>query len=265
MSESIKKSAILPYGYSKQRLYKIYHRMIYRCNSKGKKYYSEKGISVCSEWKESYINFYLWAIKNGYNDTLTIDRIDCNGNYEPKNCRWVTYKVQNNNRSDNVFLTYNNKTQTMAEWSDELKIPYETILKRHKKYGSDVGKILNTQKYNNIYLTYQGKTLSLIEWSKITGLSRGLLYQRYSKKWNVKDILTKPLGELLDNNNHCKKVRCVETGVIYKSIAEAARLCKCNQNGIIKSYKNNKYTSGGYHWELIGLVMEWKMGKTYDL
>ena len=60
-----------------------------------------RGITVCEEWnnlKNGFINFYNWAMANGYNDNLTIDRIDVNGNYEPNNCRWATYSVQNFNR-----------------------------------------------------------------------------------------------------------------------------------------------------------------------
>lgn len=61
--------------------------------------YKNRGITVCDEWRNSFDAFYAWAIANGYSDNLTIDRINNDGNYEPSNCRWATYKEQNNNKT----------------------------------------------------------------------------------------------------------------------------------------------------------------------
>lgn len=89
----------IKHGMSKERLYKILLCMKDRCYNKNHQsyiHYGGKGVSICKEW-ENYSCFKDWALKNGYNGNLSIDRIDVNGNYEPNNCRWVNQSVQTRN------------------------------------------------------------------------------------------------------------------------------------------------------------------------
>ena len=75
------------------RLYRIWHHMKIRCYSlknQAYKYYGGRGIQVCDEWKNDFIPFRSWALANGYQENLTIDRINNEGNYEPNNCQWLT-------------------------------------------------------------------------------------------------------------------------------------------------------------------------------
>lgn len=117
---------------SKTRLYRIWKLMHARCKDKSVKYYGAKGIEVCPEWSD-YTVFKKWAIENGYKENLTIDRIDYNGNYEPNNCRWATYKEQAQNTSRNHFITHNSEAKCIAEWCRELNIKVSTFCQRMRK------------------------------------------------------------------------------------------------------------------------------------
>ena len=108
------------HGGSQTRLYKEWSKIKQRCNNKNNDRWSDyggRGIKVCKEWEESYEAFCDWAMENGYQDDLTIDRIDVNGNYEPGNCRWITNQAQQHNRRNNHYITYNGETRTITEWA----------------------------------------------------------------------------------------------------------------------------------------------------
>lgn len=127
---TIKKYAI---GHEHYRLHQCYKDMLNRCyntNNKSYKNYGNRGIAVCDEWLNDFYSFKDWSLLNGYNDTLTLDRIDVNGNYEPSNCRWVTLKTQNNNRTNNRIVQYNGERMTLHELSEKYGIAYKTLWAR---------------------------------------------------------------------------------------------------------------------------------------
>ncbi|QIW89742.1 HNH endonuclease [Bacillus phage Izhevsk] len=94
-SESCKKvgEGNLRHGMDGTKIYKIWSGMKQRCdnsNSMYYEYYGGRGIDICKEWSESFEVFHKWAIEKGYQEGLSIDRIDNDGNYEPSNCQWLT-------------------------------------------------------------------------------------------------------------------------------------------------------------------------------
>lgn len=103
------------------RLYSIWCDIKKRCyniNYKSYKNYGGRGIAVCDDWRNDFMAFYKWSMSHDYNDNLTIDRIDVNGNYEPNNCRWATVKQQARNTRRNRYFTINGETHCLSEWCE---------------------------------------------------------------------------------------------------------------------------------------------------
>lgn len=118
------------HGKSDSRLFRIWAQMKDRCsNSNGKQFkdYGGRGISVCDEWLNNFSAFQKWAEDNGYNDDLTIDRIDNDGIYEPGNCRWCTRKEQSNNTRRNRKITYNGISYNISQIVEITGIHRSTI------------------------------------------------------------------------------------------------------------------------------------------
>ena len=136
------------HGKSNTRLYYIWHNMKNRCcnkNTYNYKYYGERGIVVCDEWLNDFQTFYNWAYENDYNDKLTIDRINVNGNYEPSNCKWSTAKQQARNRRDNKNYTINGETHCLKEWCEILGLNYNTVQTRICTRGWPIERALELQ------------------------------------------------------------------------------------------------------------------------
>lgn len=135
---------------SGSRLYGVWCSMKSRCgnpNVPTYQLYGGRGVQVCDEWEHSYESFRNWAYENGYDETAargecTIDRIDCNGNYEPSNCRVVSQREQMNNVRYNRRYTYNGENHTIAEWARIVGMPYQRLLDRLTRYGLDIEKAL---------------------------------------------------------------------------------------------------------------------------
>jgi hypothetical protein len=128
------------------KLYKTWTGIKNRCyNQKSAHYqnYGKRGISMCEEWRNSFVEFNKWCRDNGYRVGLSIDRINNDGDYEPDNCRWVTQDVQANNRRSVVYIEYDNTTMSMSEWA-RLKGMSLQVLRYRLNAGWPTEKALET-------------------------------------------------------------------------------------------------------------------------
>jgi len=131
------------------RIHNIWRGVKIRCydpNRADFNRYGGRGIKMSEEWRNSFKAFYKWASQNGYSDSLTLDRIDVNGNYEPNNCRWISLKAQENNRRDSKFITFNGECHTEAEWGEITGLGGRTIWARLNQCGWSIEKTLTTPK-----------------------------------------------------------------------------------------------------------------------
>ena len=142
-----RKERVTKHGHTNSRIYRIYAGMKSRTSNPNfpeYKNYGGRGIRICEEWEKSFNAFYEWALKNGYSDNLSIDRIDVNGNYEPSNCRWSTSSEQMNNTRRTIFLTYRGQTRPIKEWAKRIGVNHATLYARVCVYGWDAEKALTT-------------------------------------------------------------------------------------------------------------------------
>lgn len=130
------------HGLRSTRLYHVWNDMKTRCYNKNALNYNDyggRGITICDEWRNDFKAFYDWAMANGYDEnaprgTCTIDRVDNNKGYSPDNCRWVSVRVQNNNKRNGKPFTYEDvEYKSRSEASRQLGIPKTTLFQRKNK------------------------------------------------------------------------------------------------------------------------------------
>lgn len=137
LAKEIHKKEKYKHGLSKTRLYKIFHAMKSRCLNKNNQeycFYGGKGVTICEEWINDFNKFYEWAYSHGYNDSLTIDRIDNNKGYSPDNCQWSTRAEQNRNTSRINFVSGGgNKPLTTAQVAEIIGVTRSTAAKWYRE------------------------------------------------------------------------------------------------------------------------------------
>jgi hypothetical protein len=134
------------------RLYWIWHDMKRRCTNPNRNNYPAyggRGITVCEEWQSS-TQFCEWAVANGYNDTLTIERVDVNGHYCPANCTFIPKAQQSNNKQDTRYMTAFGETKSRREWSQDprCRVSYTALKKRTYRGWDDENAISTPERVN---------------------------------------------------------------------------------------------------------------------
>lgn len=141
------------HGGAGTQLHRVWKGMRRRCNYKAGTryaYYGGRGIRICDEWND-FAAFRLWAMANGYEHGLSIERIDNNGNYEPSNCVWANQTIQNRNKRNNKVLTLFGQSKTMMEWSEDerCKVGYRTLRTRIRDGWTAEKAVLTNPIHNN--------------------------------------------------------------------------------------------------------------------
>lgn len=186
------------HGKRKTRIYSIWRGMKKRCACPNHTYYhcyGGRGISVCEEWKNSFIAFNDWAVRHGYSDDLTIDRIDNNGNYEPSNCRFIPQSEQAKNTRTNVSVTIDGVTRICSDWAKEIGITPQAFFCRLKMGITGEELLVASHQGDGVRgtdLTINGVTKSATKWAKEIGISHATLTFRLSKNVPIKMVFAPP-------------------------------------------------------------------------
>jgi len=135
------------HNHSYSNTYKIWSNMIHRCENPNNRYYynyGDRGITVCDEWHtfENFLNDMGEKPKG-----LTLDRMDNDGNYCKDNCEWTTMRSQSNNTRRNVYIEFDGKRQTIAQWARELNIGYDRLYGNIRR-GKTIEQILSKSNSN---------------------------------------------------------------------------------------------------------------------
>lgn len=173
-----------------KRLYAIFHGIKRRCYTKSEKRYKDyggRGIKMCDEWinkEDGFDRFVDWALENGYNETLTIDRIDVNGDYSPENCRWITLVDQANNKRETLWVDYRGEHIQLMVLCNRLGVSYDTAHDRIYKRGWTVERAIETPSQQ------EG---SLRKKCKAAGINYGTVISRIQKfGWTEEEALNTP-------------------------------------------------------------------------
>jgi len=182
-------------GWHATRLYASFREMRSRCgNPKHVSYhnYGGRGIRVCRRWSHPTKGWSRFVEDMGDRpENTSWDRIDPEGNYSPKNCRWANRHQQANNRRDSAKLRVGRRVQTLTQWAMESGTPRSTIVKRLSRGKSPREAVFGARKEAKQIRAF-GRSQTLSEWAAERGLNASTLYDRiYRREWGVEKALSR--------------------------------------------------------------------------
>lgn len=163
-------------------------------NNPGWKRYGGRGIRICQRWRSSFRNFLTDMGKKPATDAV-LDRINNEGHYTPRNCRWTTPKSSSRNTRRNRRLTHAGLTLTVAEWAERLGVGYDFVWTRLRRGWSVSKTLTDAAKLVVRRFTYKGETKKLTEWSRQLNVKNNTVLARIRRGWTVHDALFTPIQE----------------------------------------------------------------------
>lgn len=183
------------HGDSKTLLYKTWKRMHGRCNNvnnKSYKNYGGRGIKVCPEW-DDYQTFKSWALTHGYQEGLSIERIDVNRGYAPDNCCWIPMNEQSKNRRNTYLPKLSAEDAELIAQAIADGMNRQTIWYRITRLHMSAQDAVSVKNCQCRYITYNGKTQPLSAWAREAGIRPETLSNRIDRyHWPLEDALTWP-------------------------------------------------------------------------
>lgn len=176
------------HGKTNTRLYGIWCHIKERCNnpnSPAYKNYGARGISICDEWCNNFQSFYNWAMSHGYEDNLSVERIDVNGNYCPENCCWIPIEEQAKNKRNIRFVEVNGKKMPLKTACKELNLPYKAVHLRITRYGMSIDEAMKTP--------FVDKEHCLAQKCRELGLPYRTIAARLKSGWSEERALSEPI------------------------------------------------------------------------
>lgn len=182
------------HGRSTHREYQIWNAMIQRCrnpNNSSWDNYGGRGITVCDAWL-SFDNF-LADMGSPPSPEHQIDRIDNDLGYHPDNCQWATREENCSNTRNNIHVTHDGTTKTIAQWARQHGIPKSTLSARLRRGMPFAQAINNGKNFHFRLVTYSGKTQSITEWAREVGIKPKTLWYRIRSGWDAQKALFTPV------------------------------------------------------------------------